>query len=93
MPQTMAEASQQKKAADRFWEKNVFGKNVTIYSDPNDAVVPGGIYSDDGLPALRTSLGSRTVFSKICNAVDIGRRRRSVTQFPLPTCLTMIGQA
>jgi predicted Zn-dependent protease len=34
--------------------ENVFGKNVTLYSDPNDPLVPGGIYSDDGLPAQRT---------------------------------------
>ncbi len=35
--------------------EQVFGKNVTIYSDPNDPLVPGSIYSDDGLPAQRTS--------------------------------------
>jgi predicted Zn-dependent protease len=34
--------------------ENVFGKNVTIFSDPNDPVVPGGIYSDDGMPATKT---------------------------------------
>src|SRR5258707_4341993 len=30
------------------------GKNVTIYSDPNDSLAPGSIYSTDGLPARRT---------------------------------------
>lgn len=31
--------------------ESVFGKNISIYSDPSDPLVPGTVYSDDGLPA------------------------------------------
>ena len=33
--------------------EQLFGKNVTLYSDPNDPLVPGSIYSDDGQPAQK----------------------------------------
>jgi predicted Zn-dependent protease len=35
--------------------EQVFGKNITLYSDPNDPLVPGSIFSDDGAPSPRMS--------------------------------------
>jgi predicted Zn-dependent protease len=43
-----------KKGGGSLLGETAFGKNVTIYSDPNDPLVPGSIFSDDGLPAQRT---------------------------------------
>jgi predicted Zn-dependent protease len=70
--------------------ENVFGKNVTIYSDPNDALVPGGIYSDDGLPAQRTLW----VDGGVLKNLQCGRywaQKTSRTAVPGPTSLTMVG--
>src|SRR6185436_6801740 len=33
--------------------EKMFGDKVNIYSDPHDSIAPGGIYSSDGLPAMR----------------------------------------
>ena len=46
-----------KKGGGSLLGEKVFGPNVTIYSDPNDPLVPGAICSDDGLPAQRMSWG------------------------------------
>ena len=70
--------------------ENVFGQNVTIFSDPNDAVVPGNIYSDDGLPAQRTAWIDGGVLKNLqCGrywAQKMGRQ-----PVPSPTTLTMTG--
>jgi predicted Zn-dependent protease len=70
--------------------ENVFGKNVTITSDPNDPVVPGAIYSDDGLPAQRTAWVENGVLKNL----QCGRywaRKSGRAPVPSPTCLTMAG--
>ncbi len=70
--------------------ENVFGKNVTITSDPNDPVVPGGIYSDDGLPANRTVW----VDNGVLRNLQCGRywaQKSGRAPVPSPNCLTMAG--
>ncbi len=42
-----------KGGGSRLGEK-IFGSNITVFSDPNDPLAPGAIYSDEGLPAART---------------------------------------
>lgn len=70
--------------------ESVFGKNVTIYSDPNDPLVPGGIYSDDGLPALRTSWVEGGVLKNLqCSRYWAQKTKRDPV--PGPTTLTMTG--
>jgi predicted Zn-dependent protease len=70
--------------------ETMFGKNVTIYSDPNDAVVPGSIYSDDGQPALRTAWIENGVLKNL----QCGRywaQKMGHAPVPGPTTLTMTG--
>jgi predicted Zn-dependent protease len=70
--------------------ENVFGKNVTLYSDPNDPVVPGGIYSDDGLPAQRTAWIEGGVLKNLqCGRFWAEKSKCAVV--PSPTTLTMTG--
>jgi predicted Zn-dependent protease len=70
--------------------ESVFGKNVTIYSDPNDPLVPGGIYSDDGLPALRTAWVEGGVLKNLqCSRYWAQKTKRDPV--PGPTTLTMTG--
>jgi len=70
--------------------ENVFGKNVTIYSDPNDPLVPGGIYSDDGLPARRTVWIDGGVLKNLqCGRYWAQKSKRDPV--PSPTSLTMTG--
>ncbi len=70
--------------------ENVFGKNVTIYSDPNDPLVPGSIFSDDGLPAQRTPWIDGGVLKNLqCGRYWAQKSKRDAV--PSPTSLTMIG--
>lgn len=70
--------------------ENVFGKNVTLYSDPNDLLVPGGIYSDDGLPAQRTVWIDGGVLKNLqCGRYWAQKTKRDPV--PSPTSLTMTG--
>ena len=70
--------------------ENVFGKNVTIYSDPNDPLVPGSIYSDDGLPAQRTVWIDGGVLKNLqCGRYWAQKSKRDPV--PSPTSLTMTG--
>lgn len=70
--------------------ENVFGKNVTIYSDPNDAIVPGTIYSNDGLPAQRTVWIDGGVLKNLqCGRYWAQKSKREPV--PSPTTLTMVG--
>ena len=72
--------------------ENVFGKNVTIYSDPNDPIVPGAIYSTDGLPAQRTVW----IDSGVLKNLQCGRywaQKSGRQPVPSPTTLTMVGGA
>ena len=70
--------------------ENLFGNNVTLYSDPNDPLVPGGIYSDDGLPAQRTVWIDGGVLKNLqCGRYWAQKSKRDPV--PSPTSLTMIG--
>ncbi len=70
--------------------ENVFGKNVTIYSDPHDAIVPGGIYSDDGQPALRTAWVENGVLKSLpCSRY--WAHKSGLKPVPSPTTLTLAG--
>ncbi|MCE0521488.1 MAG: TldD/PmbA family protein [Methylacidiphilales bacterium] len=70
--------------------ETVFGKNVTIYSDPNDPLAPGSIYSDDGLPAQRTVW----IDGGVLKNLQCGRywaQKTKLQPVPSPTTLTMSG--
>ncbi len=70
--------------------ENVFGKNVTIYSDPNDMLVPGTIYSDDGQPALRTMWVEGGVLKNLqCSRYWADKSK--LAPVPGPTSLTLVG--
>jgi len=72
--------------------ETVFGKNVTLYSDPNDPIVPGNIYSDDGLPAERTVWIENGVLKNLqCGRYWAEKTKR--VPVPSPTSLTMTGGA
>jgi predicted Zn-dependent protease len=79
-----------KKGGGSLLGESVFGKNITLYSDPNDPVVPGGIYTDDGLPAQRTSW----IESGVLKNLQCGRywaEKSKHGPVPSPTSLTMTG--
>jgi predicted Zn-dependent protease len=68
----------------------VFGKNVTIFSDPGEPMVPGSIYSDDGLPAQRTVW----IDGGVLKNLQCGRywaQKSGREPVPSPTTLTMMG--
>jgi predicted Zn-dependent protease len=68
----------------------VFGKNVTLYSDPNDALVPGSIYSDDGMPAHRTAWIENGILKNLqCGRYWAQKSKRAAV--PSPTTLTLAG--
>lgn len=68
----------------------LFGKNVTIFSDPNDPVVPGSIFTDDGLPATRTMWVENGVLKNLqCGRYWAQKSKRDPV--PSPTSLTMVG--
>ncbi|MCE0482863.1 MAG: TldD/PmbA family protein [Methylacidiphilales bacterium] len=70
--------------------ENIFGKNVTIYSDPNDTLAPGSIYSSDGLPAQKTMwIENGTLKNLQCGRYWAQKTGRQPV--PSPTTLTMTG--
>ena len=72
--------------------ETVFGKNVTLFSDPNDPLVPGAIYSDDGLPAERTVWIENGVLKNLqCGRYWADKTKRAPV--PSPTSITMTGGA
>lgn len=78
-----------KGGGSRLGEK-LFGPNITISSDPHDPIVPGPIYSDDGLPAQRTLW----VDGGVLKNLQCGRywaQRTSRAPVPSPTSLNMAG--
>jgi len=79
-----------KKGGGSLLGENVFGKNVTIYSDPNDPLVPGAIYSDDGLPAQRTAWVEGGVLKNLPRSRYWAQKTKGAT-VPSPTTLTMTG--
>jgi predicted Zn-dependent protease len=79
-----------KKGGGSLLGEPVFGKNVTIYSDPNDPLVPGSIYSDDGMPARRTVWIDGGVLKNLqCGRFWAQKTKRDPV--PGPTSLTMVG--
>jgi len=70
--------------------ENVFGKNVTLYSDPNDPLVPGEVYSDDGLPAQRTVWIDGGVLKNL-QCSRYWAQKSKLSPVPSPTTLTMTG--
>lgn len=79
-----------KKGGGSLLGETVFGKNVTIFSDPADAVVPGGIYSDDGQPAVRTAWIENGVLKNLqCGRYWAQKTKKQPV--PGPTTLTMVG--
>lgn len=79
-----------KKGGGSLLGEKVFGKNVTIFSDPADPVVPGAIYSDDGQPAVRTTWIENGVLKNL----QCGRfwaKKTGRQPVPSPTSLTMVG--
>jgi predicted Zn-dependent protease len=81
-----------KKGGGSLVGEKVFGTNVTIFSDPADALAPGAIYSTDGLPAQRTLW----VENGILRNLQCGRywaQKSGRTAIPSPTTLSMVGGA
>lgn len=79
-----------KKGGGSLLGENVFGKNVSIYSDPNDPLVPGAIYTDDGLPSQRMMWVDGGVLKNLqCSRYWAQKTKGAVV--PSPTTLTMIG--
>ncbi len=70
--------------------ESVFGKNVTIYSDPNDSLVPGSIYSDDGQPAQRTTWVDGGVLKNL-QCSRYWAQKSKLAPVPSPTTLTLVG--
>ena len=63
---------------------------MTLYSDPNDPLVPGGIYSDDGLPAQRTVWIDGGVLKNL-QCSRYWAQKAGLQPVPSPTTLTMMG--
>jgi len=70
--------------------ENIFGKNVTLYSDPNDPLVPGSIYSDDGQPAQRTVWIDGGVLKNL-QCTRYWAQKSKLAPVPTPTTLTLVG--
>ncbi len=70
--------------------ENVFGKNVTLYSDPNDPLVPGSTFSDDGQPAQRTAWIDSGVLKNLqCSRYWADKNK--LAPVVSPTTLTLVG--
>lgn len=81
-----------KKGGGSLVGEKIFGENVTIYSDPADPVVPGMIYSTDGLPAQKTAWIEKGVLRNLqCGRYWAQKSGRAPV--PSPTTLTMAGGA
>jgi len=81
-----------KKGGGSLVGEKVFGDNVTIYSDPADPIVPGSIYSSDGLPAQKTMWVEKGVLRNLqCGRYWAQKSNRAPV--PEPTTLSMDGGA
>ncbi len=72
--------------------EQLFGKNVTLYSDPNDPLVPGATYSDDGLPAQKTMWIENGVLKNL-QCSRYWAKKMKLSPVPGPTSLTLAGGA
>ncbi len=70
--------------------EQLFGKNVTLYSDPNDPLAPGGIFSDDGQPAQRTAWIENGVLKNL-QCSRYWAKKMKLAPVPSPTSLTLTG--
>ncbi len=70
--------------------EHLFGKNVTLYSDPNDPLVPGSPYSDDGQPALKTNWIENGVLKNL-QCSRYWAKKMKLSPVPSPTSLTLVG--
>ncbi len=70
--------------------EQLFGKNVTLYSDPNDPLVPGSIYSDDGQPAQK-QMWIETGVLKNLQCSRYWAKKMKLSPIPSPTSLTLAG--
>ncbi len=78
-----------KKGVSRIGEK-MFGFNVSLYSDPADPLAPGRVYSDDGLPSVRTEWIKDGVLQNLsCSRYWAEKTKRNPV--PSPSCLVMKG--
>ncbi len=79
-----------KKGGGSLLGEMVFGKNISLYSDPNDPLVPGEIYSDDGMPAQKTVWIDGGVLKNLqCSRYWAQKSKRAAV--PSPTSLTLVG--
>jgi predicted Zn-dependent protease len=79
-----------KKGGGSRLNDQVFGKNVTLYSDPNDPIVPGAIYSDDGQPATRTTWIENGMLKTLACS-RYWAQKGKLAPVPTPTTLTLAG--
>jgi predicted Zn-dependent protease len=79
-----------KKGGGSLLGETIFGKNVTIYSDPNDPVAPGDIYSDDGQPAQKTMWIENGVLKNL-QCSRYWAQKSKLQPVPGPTALAMVG--
>lgn len=78
-----------KGGANKLGEK-LFDERVTIYTDPNDPIAPGSVYSTDGLPMQRTNwVENGTVKNMIYSRY--WAEKSNVQAVPLPTNVIMAG--
>ncbi len=70
--------------------EQVFGKNISLYSDPNDPLVPGAIFSDDGQPARRTMWIENGILKNL-GCSRYWAKKSKLEPVPSPTSLTLAG--
>ena len=63
---------------------------MTLYSDPNDPLVPGTIYSDDGQPAQRTTWIENGLLKNL-QCSRYWAKKSKLNPVPSPTTLTLVG--
>jgi predicted Zn-dependent protease len=79
-----------KKGGGSLAGEKIFGDNISVWSDPADPVVPGSIYSDDGLPAQKTMW----IENGVLRNLQCGRfwaQKSGRAPVPGPTTLSMAG--
>lgn len=70
--------------------KKMLGDDVTIYSDPNDPVAPGSVYSTDGLPMQRTNWVENGIVKNLIYT-RFWAEKSGVQPVPFPTNVVMQG--
>ena len=79
-----------KKGGGSLVGEKIFGDNITVWSDPADPVVPGSIYSSEGLPAQKTMWIEKGVLRNLqCGRYWAQKSNRAPVAGP--TTLSMAG--